>query len=132
MDDVLPATRRVCARPGVISYLLHDAGFALRKGDVTTRLILNELDLNLPALAARLVVVVVIVVSSSAGARTLDASALAVAILEVVVLVVSVGGILRDNLGRHGAGALEDECGSLLVVLGLNRLRVCVEQEVAG
>ena len=56
------------------TYLLHDTGLALGKGDVTTRLVLDELDLNLSSLAAGLVVVVVIVVGSSAGA--LDAAVL--------------------------------------------------------
>jgi hypothetical protein len=48
------------------THLLHDAGLALREGDVATRLVLDELDLNLPTLAAGLVVVVIVVV----GGRT--------------------------------------------------------------
>jgi hypothetical protein len=50
------------------TYLLHDAGLALGKGDVATRLVLDELDLDLPALAARLVVVIVVVVGGRARA----------------------------------------------------------------
>ena len=98
VSDVL-WTRRVL----VSSHLLHDSRLALGEGDVTTRLVLDELDFNLPPLAARLVVVIVVVVGSSAGARTLDASALggAVAVLEVVVLVVRSVGVVGDNLA-HG------------------------------
>lgn len=54
------------------TYLLHDTGFALGEGDVPTRLVLDELDLNLPALAAGLVIVVVVVVGSRS--RTLSAA----------------------------------------------------------
>jgi hypothetical protein len=50
------------------TYLLHDAGLALGKGDVATRLVLDELDLDLPALTARLVVVIVVVVGRRARA----------------------------------------------------------------
>src|SRR3712207_3209929 len=56
------------------TYLLHDTGLALGKGNVATRLVLDELDFNLSSLAAGLVVVVVIVVGGSAGA--LDAAVL--------------------------------------------------------
>lgn len=48
------------------TYLLHDAGLPLRKGNVPARLVLDELDLNLSPLAAGLVVILVIVV----GGRT--------------------------------------------------------------
>jgi hypothetical protein len=48
------------------TYLLHDAGLPLGKGNVPARLVLNELDLNLSPLAAGLVVILVIVV----GGRT--------------------------------------------------------------
>jgi len=44
------------------THLLHDAGLSLGKGDVTTRLVADELDLDLAALASALLVVVVIVV----------------------------------------------------------------------
>lgn len=54
------------------TYLLHDASLALGEGDVSARLVLDELDLNLPALAAGLVVIVVVVVGSRA--RTLGAA----------------------------------------------------------
>src|SRR3569833_4672852 len=50
------------------THLLHDAGLSLGIGDVTTRLVADELDLDLAALASALLVVVVIVVG---GARSL-------------------------------------------------------------
>ena len=45
-----------------------------------TRFILNELDVNLPPLAPRLIVVVVIVVGRGGDARSLDAPIVAVAV----------------------------------------------------
>ena len=63
-----------CRSVACSTYLFHDAGLALGKGDVPTRLVLDELDLNLSPLAAGLVVVVVVVVGS--GARALDAAVL--------------------------------------------------------
>jgi hypothetical protein len=62
------------ARKALQTYLLHDAGFALGEGDVPTRLVLDELDLDLSSLAAGLVIVVVVVVGRSA--RALDATVL--------------------------------------------------------
>ena len=50
------------------TYLFHDAGLALRKGNMSTRLVLDELDFNLSALAARLVRVVIAVILGLAGA----------------------------------------------------------------
>jgi hypothetical protein len=95
-------TRRVDdAFAGDGSHLLHDTSFALREGDVPTRLVLNELDLDLAPLAARLVVVVVVVVGSGRGALSLDAAALGCAILELFLLVV-VGIAEVDAFGRHG------------------------------
>ena len=55
--------------------LLHDAGFTLRERNVATRLVGDELDLNLSALAAGLVIVIVVVVGGS-RALTLDAATL--------------------------------------------------------
>ena len=43
------------------TYLLHDTSLALGEGDVPTRLVLDELDLNLSSLAAGLVIIVVVV-----------------------------------------------------------------------
>lgn len=69
---------------------------------MTTRLVLDELDLDLAPLAARLVVVVVIVVGGSgAGALALDAAIFGIAVVEVVGVVVWVGGIVINQLGGH-------------------------------
>jgi len=46
------------------TYLFHDAGFALGKCNVTTRLVLDELDLDLSAFSSTLLVVIIIVISS--------------------------------------------------------------------
>lgn len=54
------------------AHLLHDAGLALRKGDVAARLVRNELDLDLASLATTLLIVIVI--AASRWARTFDAS----------------------------------------------------------
>ena len=78
------SSRRLqCAK--MTTYLLHDTRLALREGDVSTRLVLDELDFDLPALAARLVVVVVVVVRSRA--RPLGA-AVRVADIESAVAIV--------------------------------------------
>ena len=59
------------------SYLLHDPSLALRESDVATRLVLDELDVNLATLTARLIIVIVVIVAgSSADASTLDAAGL--------------------------------------------------------
>lgn len=81
------------------SYLLHNTSFALGKRNVSTRLIGDELDLNLSSLAAALLVVVVIVIVGWAlafGAATLAWSAIAGVVVKLsrrglVVLVCDVG-----------------------------------------
>ena len=106
-------TRRVTGR----TYLLHDARLALREGDVPTRLVLDELDFDLASLAARLVVVVVIVVGGGACPRPLHTARLAsaIAILEVVVLVVGRVGVVGDDFRRHPRyAALGDFSGDCL------------------
>lgn len=70
--------------------LLHDTGFALGKGNVTTRLVLDELDFNLSSLTTGLVIIVVVVVGGSSGRRgalPLDASVLGHAIAIALVIV---------------------------------------------
>lgn len=57
-----------------VTYLLHDARLSLRKGDVATRLILNELDLDLAPLATRLVLVVLILIAGGALSWPLGAA----------------------------------------------------------
>lgn len=70
------STRRVACEDRATTNLLHDTSLSLGESDVTTRLVLDELDFNLSSLAARLVVVVVIVVGGRGvgGALSLDAS----------------------------------------------------------
>jgi hypothetical protein len=84
-----------------VTYLLHDTGFALGKGNVSTRLVLDELDLNLPSLAAGLVIVVVVVVGS--GARPLHAAVLhAHGAIAVVVQRRRRVLVVLGNLRSHG------------------------------
>ena len=76
------ATRPIASMEEVTD-LLHDASFSLGKGNVSTRLVLNELDFDLSSLATWLVVVVVIVVGGSGrSAWTFDTSVFASAIAE--------------------------------------------------
>jgi hypothetical protein len=92
------------ARAATATYLLHDAGLALREGDVPARLVLDELDLNLPALAAGLVVVVVIVVGG--GARALGAAIYIADVEAAAVVVQRRRGVLVvvGDLRGHGGG----------------------------
>lgn len=58
--------------------LLHDTRLALGEGDVATRLVLDELDLDLPALTAGLLFIVVVgVVGTTLGAAILRCGAVA-------------------------------------------------------
>ena len=84
-----------------VTNLLHDAGLALGEGDVSTRLVLDELDLDLASLATRLVIVIVVVVGG-AGTRALDASALeaAIAVLEVIGRGGRVGLVIGGDLSH--------------------------------
>lgn len=87
------------------TYLLHDAGLALGEGDVATRLVRDELDLDLPPLAARLVIVVVVVVGGR-GTLALDAAVLArgAAVPDGVVVEGRRGGrvVLVGDVGHGG------------------------------
>ena len=89
-EDLRARTRAMTGQ----TYLLHDAGLALGKGNVATRLVLDELDLNLATLAAGLVVVVVVLFLV---ARALDA---AIGILLAVGAIV-VGGVCIVVDGRR-------------------------------
>jgi hypothetical protein len=81
--------------------LLHDASFPLGECDVATRLVADELDLNLATLATTLLIVVVVIIIGRALALTLHAatlggSTIAVRVVEVagrglVVLIGDVG-----------------------------------------
>jgi hypothetical protein len=71
------------------THLLHDTRLPLGEGNVATRLILDELDLNLSALATGLVLIIVIVVGTHARA------------LGTAVVWGSVTGLLQVVLGRR-------------------------------
>lgn len=100
----MDATRRSMVWRMGEAHLLHDTGLALREGDVPTRLVLDELDLDLAALATRLVVVIIVVVGGGRGALSLHAAALRRAVLELLllVLVIVVGVEVLHAFGRHG------------------------------
>lgn len=72
------------------THLLHDTRLPLGEGDVATRLILNEFDLNLSALATGLVIIIVVVVG--AHARALGAAVVSGAVT---------GGLLQVVLSRR-------------------------------
>lgn len=84
--------------------LLHNTGLALGKGDVATRLVGDELDLNLATLAATFLIIVVVVVGGDAGSRALGATGVArrVAIADRVGVVEVVGRSLIVLVGDVG------------------------------
>lgn len=77
--------------PNGCTYLLHDACLALREGDVSTRLVADELDLDLATLAVALLVIIVVVVRC-AGAGTLNTAAFGSSRGAVASVVIEVGG----------------------------------------
>ena len=82
------------------AHLLHDTSFSLGEGNVPSRFILDEFDLNLPPLATWLVVVVIVIVGGSGrGALTLDASVLAIA--QVVLVGRRASRVLIGNFRCH-------------------------------
>ena len=87
------------------SYLFHDPSLALREGNVPTRLVLDELDVNLSPLAPRLIIVVVVVIGCRTHARAFDATSISAIAGHVVVAGRSIGvsnvGHLRDVTSRH-------------------------------
>lgn len=81
--------------------LLHDTGLSLGKGDVATRLVADELDLNLATLAVTLLVIVVVVVSGR-SALPLDAATLGWGSAAIASVVVDLGGRGLVVLGDVG------------------------------
>lgn len=55
-------------------YLLHDTCFSLREGNVTTRLVLNEFDLDLSAFSSALLIIVIIIIARHGSSWSLGAS----------------------------------------------------------
>ena len=71
-ESAMACRRRVQRK--LATCLLHNASLAFGEGDVPSRFVLDELDVNLPSFATGLVIIVVIIVSSSTHARPLDAA----------------------------------------------------------
>jgi hypothetical protein len=91
------------ARETGTTYLLHDSGLAFAEGNVPARLVLDELDFNLPALAARLVIVVVVVVCRRA--RALGAAVRVADIEDAAAIVVQLRRrvlVVVGDFGGHG------------------------------
>lgn len=103
------------------THLLHNTGLTLGKGNVTPRLVADELDLNLAALAVALVVVIVVVVGGR-GALALDAAGLlgaaGVAVAADRLGVVEVGRRLLVMVGDVGHVVF----GGLLPTTGVCRV----------
>ena len=89
------------AATGGGAHLLHDACLALGEGDVPTRFVLDEFNVDLPSFTTRLVVVIIVIVGGGADARSFDATVLptlcAVAVTGRNRVVVN-----RRRLGRVG------------------------------
>lgn len=94
------------------THLLHDTRLPLGEGDVATRLILDELDLDLSALATGLVVIVIIVIGAHAipFGGAIVRSAIAGGLLQVLLggrgLLLIKGG---SDVGHDGTGAGQGE-----------------------
>lgn len=69
-----------------VAYLLHDTSLTLGEGDVATRLVLDELDLDLASLTTLTLVIVVVVVASGGHSSALGTASFgAVAGREVIL-----------------------------------------------
>lgn len=78
-----------------LTNLLHDASFSLRKGNMPSRLVADELDLNLATLASTLLVIIVVVVGSRRS-LSLDATAF------LSAAAIATDGVRLVELGRGG------------------------------
>jgi hypothetical protein len=104
------ASDAIAEQEDASTHLLHNAGFALGEGNVATRLVADELDLDLATLATALVVVVVVVIRGGL-ALALDTASLGgpigLLVLELiwrglVVLFSDVGHCLQiDRVARY-------------------------------
>jgi hypothetical protein len=91
--------------------LLHDTSLALREGDVATRLVLDELDLDLATLTATLLIVLIVILTSHGGSWALGTTGVAAGTGEVVTrrrLVKAGGGV--SDVGHGGSGLDKDFC----------------------
>lgn len=68
----------------VVTCLLHDTSLALGEGNMATRFVGDELDLNLTSLTTTLLVVVIVVVTGHGGSWSLGASAVSTIASQVI------------------------------------------------
>ena len=88
-------------RQRIGTHLLHDTSLSLGECDMATRLISDELDLNLSALASWLIIIVVVVVCGSLT-RSLDATRFNCVAIADSVLIESRGRTLVVLVGDVG------------------------------
>ena len=101
------------------SYLFHDPSLALREGDMPTRLVLDEFDVNLSSLASRLIVIIVVVVGCCTHARAFDTTSIGAITGRVVVA--------RRGIGVSNVGHLRDvRIGQLTLLRWVGRLEFAV------
>ena len=93
--------------------LLHDASFPLGEGNVATRLVADELDLNLATLAAALLVLVILVVGGR-GSLALDTARLGGSSVAIAVRLVELGRrgllVLIRDVGHDGKRDFPEMC----------------------
>ena len=92
------------------SDLFHDASFPLGESNVTTRFILDELDLNFSPLTAALFIILIIIVSCCRHSRTLCAPRLEPVAGEVVARGGVIEGIRIGNVGHVDDDSVFYEC----------------------
>ena len=117
ISDLCIHARDTIASVLASTHLLHDPRLSLRKSNVPTRFILDELDVDFPPFSAWLVVVVVVIVCCSGDARPLDASIVAVAIARrAQAIVLGTRAVLVVGVLNFGHGdLLRSTVKSLLV-----------------
>lgn len=102
--------RRYHASQAIVAHLLHDTGLPLGEGNVATRLVRDELDLNLAALTAWLVIIIVVVVGGR-GPLTLDPTVIGAANGAAIAhrVIIEGGGrslvVLVGDIGHGGVGS---------------------------
>lgn len=104
-----------------LTHLLHDARLTLREGNMTTRLVLDKLDVDLPPLAPGFIIVIFIIITGGARTLTFDTAML----LRTVPIAGRKTVILnRGRLGRIGDVGHEATVERILpVMLGVMKSR---------
>ena len=87
-----------------LTNLLHDPSFPLGEGNVTTRLVLDEFDLDLSSLTASLLVIVIIVIACLRHSRTLCASRIEAVAGQVIAWGRVIKGIRIGDVGHVDKG----------------------------